>query len=98
MEPNIKKGDAVVLEKIEKVDREKEVKKGVIIAYRHGKKVIVHRINKIEEKNGEKQITTKGDNNEVVDNWIVEESDILGIVRAKIPVIGWPSVWLSERL
>lgn len=93
MEPQIKKGDAVVIEKTKK-----KLKKGMVIAYRHDNKVIVHRIDKIKIENGEQKITTKGDNNKTKDNWTVEKNDILGIVRLKIPFIGWPSVWLSEML
>jgi signal peptidase I len=94
MYPKIKKGDSVI---IYKSKDESKLKKGVIIAYRHNKVVIIHRIYKIETINNKIIITTKGDNNLNEDNWDVLPSDVIGIVKLKIPIIGWPSVWLSEN-
>lgn len=93
MDPVIKKGDAVI---IEKYKTSTKLKEGTVIVYRHGKKAIVHRITKITTRNNKISITTKGDNNKEADAWIVKTSDILGIVKVKIPLIGWPSIWISE--
>jgi signal peptidase len=95
MTPNVNKGDAVIVEKLKTTAK---LKKGMIIAFRYDKTVICHRIYKIEMKNGSMVITTKGDNNNAPDNWELERYNVIGKVNYKIPVIGWPSVWLSEFL
>lgn len=93
MYPKIKKGDAVIIEKYKKNSK---LEKGTTIVYHHDKKTIVHRIDTITTKNNKVIIKTKGDNNKQADTWIVAPSDIVGIVKLKIPLIGWPSVWISE--
>ena len=93
MYPKIRKGDAVIIEKYKETTK---LKKGAIIVYHHDKKTIVHRIDTITTKNNKVTIKTKGDNNKQTDTWIVAPSDIVGIVKFKIPLIGWPSVWISE--
>ena len=60
--------------------------------YKDDKVLVTHRIIS-ETANG---YITKGDANESVDNWIVTQSDIIGVVKKKIKFIAWPSVWLSE--
>ena len=67
-----------------------------IIKYRLGNHTIVHRIVKIKEEKGEKVFITKGDNNNAVDQEVVHIDQVMGIVRFKIPKIGYPTVWLSE--
>tara|TARA_B100000315_G_C14380450_1_gene497184 strand:+ start:181 stop:750 length:570 start_codon:yes stop_codon:yes gene_type:complete len=49
---------------------------------------IVHRINKVMINDGEKELITKGDNNKLIDNWIITESDYIGYVILVIPKIG----------
>ena len=46
---------------------------------------------------GEDVYITKGDANESIDNWIVTQNDIIGVVKGKIKYIAWPSVWLTEN-
>ena len=60
------------------------------------KRVIVHRVNSINEE-GEKgiEIKTKGDNNPKVDGWTVLEKDYIGTVVTSIPSIGKITIWLS---
>ena len=60
------------------------------------KRVIVHRVNSIDEK-GEKgiEIKTKGDNNPKVDGWTVLEEDYIGTVITSVPSIGKITIWLS---
>ena len=93
MYPKIKKGDAVI---IERTNSNIEYKKNMIIAYKHDKKVIVHRIYTITFENNKYTIVTKGDNNDSKDNWQVDTNEIIGIVKGKVPFVGWPSVILSE--
>lgn len=91
----ILRGDVVVIEKMSEKDIEK-LKINDIIKYRLGNHTIVHRIVKIDSKNGEKYFITKGDNNDAVDEEKVYMDQVMGIVRFKIPKVGYPTVWLSE--
>ena len=93
MKPTIYKGDAVILEK---VNKKTNLKKGDIIAYSNGKLIIVHRIKEINGVGNNATYITKGDANNGNDPRAVNRSQIKGIVRIKIPVIAWPTVWLTE--
>lgn len=93
MEPNISKGDVVIVEKLSKED---EIFEGQIIAYNYEGVVIVHRVEKILEENDKFYYYTKGDANKTKDDYIVNQDMIVGIVKLKIPFLGLPTVWLSE--
>ena len=41
---------------------------------------------------------TKGDNNDEEDAWVVNKKDIIGITKVRIPLLGYPTVWLNELL
>lgn len=83
MYPNIHIGDAVLIDKT--VDMS-ELKEGDIIAFEKKDIIIVHRVFK---KNGRTYIT-KGDNNNAVDADFVDQDEIIGIVRVKIPFLAYP--------
>ena len=91
------RGDAVIIEKLN-TEEKKNIKVGDIIHYKHDNTYITHRVIYKIENNGVYTFYTKGDNNEVVDSWEVNEDDINGIIRLKIKYLGWPSVWLNELL
>jgi len=93
MKPTISKGDAVILEK---VNKKTNLKKGDIIAYSNGKLIIVHRIKEVKGVGKNATYVLKGDANNGNDPRDVNRSQIKGIVRFKIPVIAWPTVWLTE--
>jgi len=95
MEPNVKVGDAVIIEKLDK-EQIDELKVDDIIVYAKENRVVVHRISSIFYEDGKKVYKTKGDNNDAPDNYIVKENEIKGIVHYKIPLIGYPAVWLSS--
>lgn len=86
MEPNIKKGDAVVCKKVKTED----LKEGDVITFSKDGEVITitHRIIKIETKDGKKSYITKGDNNTLEDNEKVEENQIRGKMIVVIPRLG----------
>ena len=93
------KGDAVINKRYDKKNSTiagKKLVKGDIIVFSMKDRVVVHRIYDIYSLYGEDVYITKGDANESVDNWIVTQSDIIGVVKKKIKFIAWPSVWLSE--
>jgi signal peptidase I, archaeal type len=97
MVPNINKGDVVIIEKLTD-EQMNNLSVGEIIAFEYDKKIIVHRIIKIDKKSNKYVYQTKGDNNDDPDAGYVEQSQIKGIVSYRIPIIGYPSVWLSELL
>jgi len=93
MDPTIHKGDAVILKK---VTEKTELKKGDIVAYSNGKLIIVHRIVEVHKKGNVETYVTKGDNNNGTDPREVSRAQVKGTVKFKIPVIAWPTVWLTE--
>ncbi len=92
MTPKINKGDAVVMRKI--TDKT-VIKKGEIVAYQKDKKVIVHRVYKIN-KNG--TFVTKGDANNTPDKSAVKRKQIKGVVKFKIPFIAYPTLWFNDLI
>ena len=51
-------------------------------------KLIVHRVAERIVLNTYVEFITKGDNNHTPDRWTVHESDIIGVVVARVPAIG----------
>lgn len=95
MYPEIKRGDAIILEKVDEKNRD-TLEKGMIVAFEESGQIITHRILSIDYEDGIEYITTKGDNNTTKDVTKKEKDDIIGIVKFKIPLIGYPSVEISE--
>lgn len=87
------KGDAVIYKRYEKDILEE----GNILVFTKDGRTIVHRIKDKYKLYDEEYYITKGDANKHEDNWIVEEKDIVGIVKYKIKFIGWPTVLLTEK-
>ena len=95
MSPYINKGDAVLIDKKVLI---KDMKKGDVVAYQNGDKVIIHRIVKIDKNaDGVIIVDTKGDANNTSDNVELKDDDIIGKMVLKVPVIAWPTVWIKER-
>ncbi len=84
MRPTLNIGDLLILSK------PTELKEGDIIAFKHERIIIVHRIYEISEKG----IKTKGDALPNPDFWIVNPSDVLGKVIFSIPLIGYIPMFL----
>lgn len=84
MEPTFYKDDLVVVRKCS----EKELKKGDIITFKQEDRTISHRIDGITKEKGEVKFITKGDNNEVRDQELVEVQDIYGKVLFSIKDVG----------
>jgi signal peptidase len=98
MKPYIKRGDVVLVKKVEQDDI-KNICIGDIVEYTLENKVVIHRvINIVEGSGGKRTFTTKGDANSTADEKPVEENQIVGIVKYYIPVIGYPSVIFSEKI
>ena len=93
MTPNINKGDIVIVEKLKESELEK-IKKGDVLVYQKENQVIVHRVTEVNDNT----FKTKGDNNDEEDAWVVNKKDIIGITKVRIPLLGYPTVWLNELL
>lgn len=93
MMPKILKGDVVV---IEKTNNYKDIKVGDVLAFSHGKIIVVHRVIKKINIDGKYYFYTKGDNNDSEDNYTIEEKDVRGLVNIRIPFIGYPTLWLNN--
>lgn len=50
-----------------------------------------------EDKNGEYFIYTKGDANSNYDEYKITKDMIIGVVKFKIPLLGYPTVLLNEK-
>lgn len=97
MTPTINKGDVAIIKKFNSDDL-KELKEKDILVFQYDKKVVVHRIVEIHEVNGNFTYRTKGDNNEAEDGWIIDEKKVIGKVISRVPLVGYPTVWLNEML
>ncbi|MBR6690954.1 MAG: signal peptidase I [Bacilli bacterium] len=93
MDPKIKKGDVVIVEKID--DKYDTLEVGQVIAFKHSGVVVVHRLINIIEEDGHYYFYTKGDANKTEDNYVVEEEMVIGTVNLAIPYVGLPTVWLN---
>ena len=96
MHPIFDRGDVVIVEKLDRKKR-KNLKKYDIIEYKLKNIIVSHRIIHIEKHNdGSISYITKGDNNNTADNEKVSSNQIIGIVKFRIPKVGYPSVWLND--
>jgi len=91
MNPTINRGDLVFIDIYNH-----EIIKGDIIAFTYGDKIIVHRVYRIDEETF--TILTKGDANQNIDPWIVTDENYVGKYVFSIPLLGYPSIFLSSLL
>lgn len=92
MAGTIDKGDAIVFEQY----KNQELEKGQIIVFIKDNIKTIHCIENIQIKNNETIYYTKGTNNPQQDEGYRTDSDIIGIVKFKIIVIGWPTIWFNN--
>ena len=92
MEPKISKGDVVIVDK-----KYSGINVGDVLAYKYDGKVIVHRIYRIVNNDNEYYVYTKGDANNDYDKYKITNDMFVGVVKFKIPIIGYPTVLLNER-
>lgn len=92
MIPEIQIGDVVLINETDAVSV------GNVIAFRRDSSVIVHRIVKEMQINGQTMYQTKGDNNNIEDKELVDVSSIEGVMFGKIPFIGKIFMWLYRNL
>ncbi|MBR3116308.1 MAG: signal peptidase I [Bacilli bacterium] len=95
MKPYMSKGDVIILEKLDKKEM-RDLKKGDILVFRYNTKIIAHRIYEVIDNGSEIMFRTKGDANDQIDNTLIREPDVIGVLRYRIRYIGLPSIWIQE--
>ena len=93
MTGTLDKGDAIIFRSSNNI---KKVKKGDIILFGSGDKIIVHRVVKIEDINDEIRLYTKGDNNVQQDAGYITDKEYKGYVVFKVKQIGQPTIWVND--
>lgn len=96
MHPVFDRGAMVVVQKADPM----AVVVGDIIQYQMPDRSMTHRVIAIDyaaDGSGKRMFITKGDNNPSADQ-PVQANQVVGIVRAQIPYIGYPSVLLREMV
>ena len=98
MNPVFYKGDAVLIEKLNKEDANNLDVNDIIVFY-NDDSLIVHRIiEKVETISGSYIYRTKGDNNNSADNDLVETHQIVAKYKGFIPKIGYPTIYVQENI
>jgi len=88
MEPVIKPGDMIIVEKISSMEDVDNLKVGDIIQYKKYSYMVSHRIIEITEEADAKHFRTMGDNNSGPDVDLVKPEDLRGRIRFVVPKLG----------
>ena len=94
METTINIGDLVIVKKV----NSSSIHAGNIIAFKNGNIVISHRVKEVINDSGTYKFKTKGDNNNVADDFIVNSDAIEGIFVNKIPGLGSILLFLGKPI
>ena len=94
METTINIGDLVIVKKV----NSSSIHTGDIIAFKNGNIVISHRVKDVINDSGIYKFKTKGDNNNVADDFIVNSDAIEGIFVNKIPGLGSILLFLGKPI
>ena len=88
----INKGDAVVYEQY----KEQKLDEQQVVIFEKDDILVVHRIIRIKNVNGEYRYYTKGDANQKEDDSYITSKDIVGVTKFRIQYIGYPSLWMRD--
>lgn len=88
MEPGINVGDIVIVKK-EKYD---SVKVQDVIEYKASNYTVIHRV---ISKRDDNTLITKGDNNDSIDPLPIKQGQVNGVVKARIPYLGYPTLFFN---
>ena len=98
MEPTIKIGDIIVIDKSYK-ERIDEVQEGDVLVFGMNGKIYTHRVVKVNVKNNEYSFITKGDReNQSIDSWVVTKNELIGVTKYTIKGLGLPAIWLKNAI
>jgi signal peptidase len=92
MTGEINKGDAVLYRRYDG----QPIEEGQVIVFERNRTKVIHRVVDIQNIDGALRYYTKGDANEENDAGYVTEPEIIGLTDHKIPLIGYPTVWIRD--
>ena len=92
MTGSINMGDAVVY----KSYNNEAIEEGQVIIFESNGLRLVHRVIKIMDVNGEVRYYTKGDANDKMDEGYIVKDDIIGVTKARLIAIGYPTIWFRQ--
>lgn len=95
MTGTINKGDIIFFEKYNNRD---EIKTGEVVIFKSEELQIVHRVIDQRVLGEETRYYTKGDANLQEDDGYREKKDIIGLVKGKIPFIGYLTLWINDMV
>ncbi len=95
MSPVFSRGDGIIYENIKYIEN---VEVGDILVFYNSGRIITHRVLGIVDSPNGRIYKTKGDNNNVKDDFDVKEKDSIGVVKYVIKYVGFPTVWFSENI
>ena len=84
MKPTINENDVILVKKCDI----NEINLKDVITFKKEEQIITHRVVNLRQEDGTTKFITKGDNNEINDDFIVEYTEIYGKQLFKIPKIG----------
>lgn len=93
MTGTINKGDIILYKKYKNTD---DIKVGNIIVFYEDDIKVIHRIIDQKLMGEETRYYTKGDANQKQDEGYRETKDIIGQVKARIPYMGWFTLWIND--
>ncbi len=88
----IDKGDSIIYEEYDG----QIIKEGQILVFEKNGSVYIHRVEKIENIDGQLRYITKGDMNDSNDTGYITNENIIGITDFKIKYIGYPTLWVRD--
>jgi signal peptidase len=95
----IDSGSIVIIQKLPTEEIASTISEGDIICYQYRQIEITHRVISFHDNAaGERVYITKGDANPAEDINPVEMKQVVGIVRSKIPYIGYPALLVRNFL
>lgn len=98
MEPLIYPGDIILVNKITKAEKIKDLEVDDIIQFKVGSFLVSHRIMEVADDDEYGLLfTTKGDNNSASDGEPIKPQDIRGKIEYVIPKLGWPSLLIRSN-
>lgn len=97
MEPIIKPGDMLLVEKITTEQEIRNLAEGDIIQFKYENVLISHRIVEVINKDNSLCFRTKGDNNSSADLYLVKPEDTRGKIVYILPKAGWPTLLFKKR-
>ena len=92
MTGELNKGDVILFEEYDK----QTIEEGTVIIFEDHGVLVVHRVVEIEIINGSVRYYTKGDANEDNDMGFRTQSDIVGLVSYKLPMVGHVTLWMRS--